>query len=122
MKEILIIEDELSYAKMMKLRLESAGFQIKIAGDAYTGTQMALKGDPDLIILDLGMPAGGGFTVLERIRNIPSKALIPVIILTGKVIDNEITDKANALNVSAIYSKPYDATEFMNKVKKLTHA
>lgn len=122
MKEILIVEDEFSYAKMMKLRLESEGYQVKIAGDAYSGTQMALRGDPDLIILDLGMPAGGGFTLLERVRNIPHKSMIPVIILTGKIIDTEITNKAKALNVSAIYSKPYNAVDFIKEVKTLTNS
>ncbi len=119
MKQILVVEDEMSFAKMIKMRLEAAGYQVNLATDAYSGTQMALKGNPDLIVLDLGMPAGGGFTLLERVRNIPLKSMIPVIILTGKVIDDKIKHKAELLNVSAIYSKPYDPKQFMETVQKL---
>lgn len=119
MKKILIVEDEMSFARMIKLRLESAGYEVSVASDAYSGTQMAIKGDPDLIVLDLGMPAGGGFAVLERVRNFPDKALIPVIILTGKVIDDKIKKQADALGASAILSKPYDPKQFMDMVQQL---
>ena len=68
-KKILIVEDEIDFAKMVKLRLQAVGYDVYIAGDAYTGTQQIIKNDYDLIILDLMMPAGGGFSLLERIRN-----------------------------------------------------
>ena len=118
-KEILIVEDEMAFAKIVRMRLESVGYAVSVAGDAYTGTQKIIKGNPDLVILDLMMPAGGGFSLLERIRNIPAKASLPVIILTGKAITDELKEKAKSLDVSAIFSKPYETQEFVGKIMSL---
>ncbi len=118
-KKIIIVEDEIKFAKMVKLRLESIGYQADIACDAYEGTQKIIKGDYDLIILDLMMPAGGGFALLERIRKFPEKSDIPVIVLTGRVIDDEIKSQAEILEVSSIFQKPYDTAVFVDTVNSL---
>ncbi len=118
-KKILLVEDELDFAKMVMMRLEAAGYDVTIASDTYQGTQAILKGSPDLIILDLMMPAGGGFTLLERVRKFPAKAAIPVIILTGKTITEEDKEKAKSLGVSAIFTKPYDSKKFVDKIGSL---
>jgi len=118
-KKILIVEDETDFAKIVRMRLESVGYAVSVAVDAYQGTQMIVKNDYDLVILDLGLPAGGGFALLERIRNMPAKSAIPVVILTGKTIDDEIRAKAKANDVAAIFSKPYDSKEFVRKLKSI---
>ena len=116
---ILIVEDEIDFAKMVKLRLQSVGYDVQIAGDAYTGTQEIIKNDYDLIILDLMMPAGGGFSLLERIRKIPTKTMVPVVIVTGKTINGEDREKAEEYDVAAIFSKPYDSNEFVDTLQSL---
>ena len=118
-KNVIIVEDEMDFAKMVKIRLESEGYAVSVAGDAYFGTQEIIKRRPDLIILDLMMPAGGGFALLERIRNIPSTASIPVVILTGKVIDEEVRNRAKLFGVSAIFIKPYENVEFLETIRTL---
>jgi len=118
-RKILIIEDELKFAKMVKMRLDAADYNVTVAGDAYTGTQQIIQGNYDLIILDLMMPAGGGFSILDRIRKLPAKSATPVIILTGKSIDEDLRNQAEQYDVSAVFTKPYDSTKFMEKVKTL---
>jgi len=118
-KKILVIEDELEYAELVKVRLEMVGYEVTIAVDAYSGTQEIIKGDFNLIVLDLMMPAGGGFSILERMRKIPGKSMIPVVILTGQYIDNEVKEKAKNLKVSAILSKPYDKDKFLKTIRSL---
>jgi DNA-binding response OmpR family regulator len=118
-KQIIIIEDEIQFAKMVKLRLESEGYNVHIATDAYAGTQEILKKNFDLIILDLMMPAGGGFSILERINKFPGKSIIPVIILTGKNLDNQVREQAEAHHVAAIFHKPYDNQEFVGLIHSL---
>ena len=118
-KKILVVEDELGFAKMVKLRLESLGYSVTIAGDAYTGTQDIIKNEFDLIVLDLMMPAGGGFLLLERIRKIPAKSDIPVVILTGKTVDEEVKRLAGEFDVTEIYTKPYNSEAFVSKIKSL---
>ena len=121
-KRVLIVEDEMAFAKTVKLRLESEGYEVIVAGDAYTGTQVIIKQDLDLIILDLMMPAGGGFSLLDRIRKIPNKVTIPVVILTGKTIDEEVMEKAKVYDVAEVVSKPYESKEFVAKIKAIIPA
>ena len=97
---------------------ESAGYEVSVAVDAYQGTQMIVHGDFDLVILDLMIPAGGGFALLERIRNMPAKST-PVVILTGKKIDDEIRARAEANDVAVIFTKPYDSKQFLRRIKSL---
>ena len=118
-KKILIVEDELDFAKMVKIRLESVGYAIDIALDTYQGTQMICKNDFDLVILDLMIPAGGGFTLLNRIRKMPAKSTIPVVILTGKQITNEIKANAKDNDVAVVFTKPYNSKQFVKKIKSL---
>jgi len=119
LKKILIVEDEIDYAEMVKMRLELAGYEVAIAEDAYQGNKAVINDVYDLIILDLSMPVGGGFSLLERIRNMESISSVPVVILTGKTIDDEIIEQAKQFNVSAIFTKPYDSEKFLGKIKSL---
>lgn len=119
LKKILIVEDEVDYAEMVKMRLELAGYEVAIAEDAYQGNKAVINENYDLIILDLSMPIGGGFSLLERIRGMELKSSVPVVILTGKTIDDEIIQQAKQFNVSAIFTKPYDSEKFLGKIKSL---
>ncbi len=117
---VLIVEDEPEFARMVRMRLEHVGYEVVIAGDAYSGTREILKGDDFvLIILDLMMPAGGGFAILERIEKFPSKAAVPVVIVTGKTIDQEVKSMADKYGVAAIFHKPYDEKAFVQRIKSL---
>ena len=118
-RKILIVEDELQFAKMVKLRLESEGYEVALATDAKIGTQKVMEGDFSLLVLDLMMPGGGGFALLEQVHERPDKANIPVIILTGKTIDDEVREKAKVYNVADIILKPYESKEFVEKIKAL---
>jgi len=118
-KKVIVVEDEMIFAKVIKLRLESCGYDVEIATDAYQGTQSIITKNYDLIILDLMMPAGGGYSLLERIKKYPAKSMIPVIIMTGKHIDANDESIAHQLDIKAIFSKPYDTTKFLNTVQNL---
>ena len=78
-----------------------------------------MKDQPDLLILDLMMPAGGGFALLERIKQHPIHVSMQVIILTGKTVDDEVKESAEKYGVAAIFLKPYKSEHFVEKVKSL---
>jgi len=59
-KKILIVEDEIEFAEMVKVRLEGAGYSADIALDAYEGNKSIMNTNYDLIVLDLAMPVGNG--------------------------------------------------------------
>jgi len=116
-KKILVVEDEIQFAKMIAMRLQSAGYDVDISTDAYGGTQSAIRSNPDLIILDLMMPAGGGFALLDRINKIPLTSTIPVIILTGRVIDDNIQNTAEKYGVKRIIRKPYEKDDLISTIE-----
>ena len=118
-KEILVVEDELQFAGMIKLRLELTGHSVSIATDTNQGILKIQNNPYDLLILDLMMPGGGGIALLEAIKTHPEKAAIPVIIVTGKTITAELKEKLDEYHVAGIFIKPYDPARFLGKINEL---
>jgi|SRR3984893_1230171 two-component system KDP operon response regulator KdpE len=116
-KKILIVEDDPDIRKSMSVRLKASGYDIFVASDVITSVIMARKHEPDLIILDLGLPAGDGFVVIERLKMVPALALIPVIIVSGRagLANQELALEAG---VKAFLQKPVDNAELLAVIRK----
>src|SRR4030042_3467341 len=82
-KKILIVDDERDIIKALTIRLRGAGYEVVTAFDGAQGIFTAHKENPDLIILDIRMPAGNGFSVAEKLKESVNTLAIPVIFLTG---------------------------------------
>lgn len=106
-KKIMIVEDENVQLTALARRLKSAGFEIVAARDGLTAISTARKEQPDLIVLDLGIPAGDGFVVLERLSMLLNTGTIPVIVLSSRtpVGNRDAALKAGAI---AYIHKPVD--------------
>ena len=89
-----------------------------MAEDAYQGTHEAVQGEYDLIILDLKMPAGGGFALLRRIRNLPAKSQLPVMIFTSSDLDED-EEVAKTLGADAFMLKTTKTTIMLDVIQKL---
>jgi len=120
-KKILIVEDDADVARLLSARLKSAGYEALIASDAIQGVQFAHRQKPDLIILDLMLPAGDGLSVLENLRLSAYSSHIPIIVLTG-IKDEDYKNKAMEKGVNAYFQKPYDADELLNAIKDILKA
>jgi DNA-binding response OmpR family regulator len=118
-KEILVVEDEIQFAEMIKLRLEITGYSVSIATDTNEGISKIKNNSYDLIILDLMMPGGGGMTLLEAIKDYPNKAAVPAIIVTGKTVTAELKKKLDDYHIADIFIKPYDPAQFLGKINEL---
>ena len=118
-KEILVIEDEIQFAEMIKLRLGLTGNSVSIATDTNDGIYKIKNNSYDLIILDLMMPGGGGISLLETIKMYPDKKDIPVIVVTGKTVTAELKKKLDEYHVADILIKPYDPVQFLGKINVL---
>jgi DNA-binding response OmpR family regulator len=119
MSKILVIEDESSLAFLLVRKLSSLGHKVVVAADAYQGLSLARKEEPDLIILDWMLPAGGGLSVLERIKAIPNAATIPIIVATA--LQNEgLDEKILAAGADAFIGKPYDFDKMNKLIQDLT--
>ena len=116
-KKILIVDDERDIVKGLMIRLQGAGYNIVTAFDGAQGVFMAHKEKPDLIILDIRMPAGNGFSVAQRLKRSIHTFTIPVIFLTGSPEKNA-EEKAMALGARFYIKKPYDPEELLDAIKR----
>ncbi len=116
-KRILIVDDERDIVKALTIRLQRAGYEVVTAFDGAQGIFMAHKENPDLIILDIRMPAGNGFSVVEKLKQSTDTFTTPVIFLTGSPETNS-EEKAMALGARFYVKKPYDPEELLDAIKR----
>ena len=116
-KKILIVDDERDIVKALMIRLQGAGYDVVTAFDGAQGVFMAHKEKPDLILLDIRMPAGDGFSVAQRLKRSIHTFTIPVIFLTGSPEKNA-EEKAMAMGARFYIKKPYDPEELLDAVKR----
>ena len=117
-KKILIVEDELDMAKLLSAALRNTGYDTVTAPDGLLGTQRAHKEKPDLIVLDLMLPAGGGFGVLENLKSSIETADIPVVIYSA-FKDDEHIKKAKEKGADAYFDKTCDLNELIDTIRNL---
>lgn len=117
-KKILVIDDMPNIVTMVKARLEASGYEVITANDGQQGLAHAYAERPDLIILDVVMPAGGGYSVCSKLRMSPKTRSIPIIFLTAK---DRPEDEAMAYQLGAQYyvKKPYKPEMLLETVKKV---
>jgi DNA-binding response OmpR family regulator len=114
--KILIVDDDPDLQQAMRLRLRANHYDTVNASDGYSAIAQAYKERPDLIILDLGLPAGDGFVVLDRLQRDDKLSTIPVIVLTAR--DPESSEQpVFEAGASAFFQKPADNTELMEVIR-----
>ena len=84
--KILVVDDNPTIRKGLSVRLRANGYEVSFAEDAISATAAVVAERPDLVLLDLGLPAGDGFVVMERLQKNDRLSNIPVIVLTGRGI------------------------------------
>jgi len=116
-KKILIVDDDPDIRQGLHVRLKANHYETFFAADAFAAMNEARKHQPDLIILDLGLPAGDGFVVMERLSSIPALAVIPVIVVSGRDAraNHERALKAGA---RAFLQKPVDDQDLLAVIRK----
>jgi len=116
-KKILIVEDENLQLTMLARRLRSSGFEVVGARDGMTAIAAARKEQPDLILLDLGLPAGDGFSVLQRLQMLISTNTIPVIVVSSRDAKTN-TDAALKAGAIAYFQKPVDVEALLKTISE----
>ena len=115
--KILIIEDDVDMRLALNVRLRASDYDTAFASDAVMAMSIAKKEAPDLILLDLGLPGGDGFMVLERLKIIASLACIPVIVVSAR---DPVGNKERALKAgaAAYFQKPVDNANLMVAIQQ----
>ncbi len=116
MKKVLIVEDDKNINKALGIRLRAAGYQVSSAEDGYMGLSKAVQERPDIMVLDISMPAGDGFSVVERLRENTDLPKIPFIILTASKRP-EFRQMARDLGATAYFEKPYESGALLDAIQ-----
>lgn len=114
--KILVVDDDPDLVRALRLRLRANQYDIATATDGYSAIAAAQKEHPDLILLDLGLPAGDGFIVLDRLQKSDQLAGIPVIVLSARDPQNN-EQRALKAGAAAYFQKPADNDELLNVIR-----
>jgi two-component system response regulator GlrR len=115
-KRILVVDDDRDLVRGLAIRLKSEGYDVSTACDAASATSVARKEKPDLVILDLGLPGGDGYVVMDRMRSMLLMD-IPIIVLTAR---DPLTDSGKSIGKGAFafFQKPVDHHTLLGSVRR----
>ena len=118
MKKILIVDDETVIVEVLRDLLQEAGYTVAVAMDGMQATMQAVKYKPDLILLDISMPAGGGIAVYNRLKQSMITQAIPVVFLTA-MPPADIAQKLPFAENVTVFRKPFKQKELLNLINKM---
>ena len=117
-KKILVVDDEAQIVRLLSLRLQANNYDVVVAYDGFQCVQMANDENPDLILLDIKMPMGGGIKAFEKLKGNPLTKLIPVIFITA-FPSVEIKKQVLEMGANGFIAKPFDSEELLDKIKSI---
>lgn len=110
---ILVVDDEPQIRRFLRTSLGAQNYRLSEAASGAEALARAAKDEPDLVILDLGLPDGDGFSVIERLRE---KSQVPIIVLS---VRNDEKGKVHALDLGAddYVTKPFGMEELVARIR-----
>jgi DNA-binding response OmpR family regulator len=118
MATILVVEDELDVQKVVAKRLTSRGFTVHCASDGVHAVALAHQVKPDLVVLDLQLPAGDGMSVLRKLRISTITQNAHIVVLTG-MTNEAYKQKVLSEGVDAYLQKPYDSQVLLDTINQI---
>ena len=115
---VLIVDDDERMREYMRANLEMEGYSVREAGDAEAGLAAVEEEAPDLILLDVMMPAVDGWEMLRRVQERHGVGTIPVLMFSGKV-DERSASEAEERGAAAFIGKPFDPASLIERTKQL---
>lgn len=118
MKKILVVDDDIHATTLFKTLFTAKGFEALVVNDSEIAVDVAKSEKPDLIILDLMMPAPNGFVVCRELRADPKFSDIPIVIFTA-MGDNESKEAALEAGADEFLTKPFRVEDLMQRIRAL---
>lgn len=118
-KSVLVVEDDPAQRRLMERLLSAGGWRVSTAPDGAAGVRVAEASPPDVVVLDVMMPALNGFQTCRQLKSLPATRNVPVVILTSK---DQPTDEwwAREVGADAFMNKPADIVALMALLSRLT--
>jgi len=114
-RKILVVDDEPQIVRLLALRLKAKNFDVISAYDGYQCVQVAKQELPDLILLDIKMPLGGGIKAFEKLKSISATSTIPVIFITAYPSE-EVKKLVMDMGAEDFVSKPFNSDVLIEKI------
>ena len=118
-KRVLVAEDNLALAHVLQFNLERHGFDVAVAHDGREAWEIAQREKFDIVITDHEMPQMTGIELCARLREMPDFESIPIVMVTARALELDVTTLQQQPGLAAIMPKPYSPKELMNTVEKL---
>src|SRR5882762_3223383 len=115
-KNILIMEDDKKIATALAIRLEAAGYQVLTTPNGFEGLKLAMFQRPDLLLMDIWMPVGTGFSVAQRLESLGLSG-IPMIFITASKLKG-LRRAAEKLGAVGFFEKPYDPAQLLDTIAR----
>jgi CheY-like chemotaxis protein len=116
--KILLVEDNEMNRDMLSRRLVRKGYEVVLACDGQAGVDMAAAEAPDLILMDMSLPALDGWEATRRLKAAPATRHVPVIALTAHAMSGD-RDKALEAGCNDYDTKPIDLPRLLGKIESL---
>jgi CheY-like chemotaxis protein len=116
MKTVLLVDDDNTILLGIGVRLKSMGYTVYTAKDAVSAVSAVRKSNPDVVVLDISLPAGDGFMVADRLQNLVGSAATPVIFMTASE-NPALRERAKKLGAAAFLTKPFGATALADAIE-----
>lgn len=117
--KILIIEDDSFISDMYRMKMESEGFDVKVAEDGQKGLEQINFEKPDLVLLDVVMPKMDGFTVLQTIKEDPEIQDVPVVLLTNLGQKDSVEKGLKLGALDYVIKAHFTPAEVVEKVREI---
>lgn len=117
-KKILVVDDEPSIVKALAMRLKSKNYEVDVAYDGVSAVSKAHDFMPDLILLDVRMPAGSGETVFESLQISAQTMLIPVVFISAHG-DDDLKARMKELGAVDFIDKPFETDDLLERVQQV---
>lgn len=116
MKSVLLVEDDPNISLAYGVRLKAMGYTVYTAKDAVCAVSQVKNNHPDVVLLDISLPAGDGFIVAERIKKLVGAAATPIVFITASNKPG-LRERAMELGAVGFLNKPFDATHLANAIE-----
>ncbi len=114
--KILIVDDEVDFIEVMRIRLEASGYEVISATDGAAGLEAAHVYKPACIILDIGMPHMDGFSFVTSIKQVQELRSVPIIVVSAR--GHDMRDMFEQEGVWDYLVKPFDTQKLLDIIQK----
>lgn len=117
-RKILVVDDDREILQLLSAQLGRHGYEVVWAADGVGAISSARKEQPDLIVLDLGLPAGDGFVCLDRLKRSVELGPIPVIVLTGREGSDALAQRVRKGGATSLVEKTAGTEVLVEEIQR----